>query len=340
MKKSLLVTLFVWLTSLSLQAAAADAVIKVGDWPNPLVKERADPFLLRHSDGWYYFTGTVPEYDRIELRRAKTLKELPTAESKTIWRKHSTGAMGSHIWAPELHFIEGKWYIYFAAGGAEHVWDIRIYVLENAAANPLEGTWAEKGQLNTGWESFALDATTFEASGKRYLCWAQKDPAIEGNTNLYLALMNGPTSLVGKAVRITKPDLPWERVRYKVNEGPAALAKNGKVFIAYSASGTGAEYCMGLLTADIRSDLLDPRSWAKSPEPVFKTSEENGIFGPGHNSFALAEDAKTVLLVYHARNYREIVGDPLRDPNRHARVQVLAWKPDGSPDFGVPEKER
>ena len=303
---------------------------------NPVVRQRADPHLTFHSDGYYYFMATVPEYDRLELRRAKSIDALAAVDPKTIWRQHVAGAMGSHIWAPELHYIDGRWFVYFAAGGAEKVWDIRIYVLENAAANPLDGGWIERGQLKTNWESFALDATTFELRGTRYLVWAQKDPKIKGNTNLYLAKMDTPTSIVGVQVMLSQPGLPWEQVRYWVNEGPAVLQRNGRVFISYSAAGTGAEYCLGLLTADENADLLDPKSWTKSPVPVFATSEANGVFGPGHNSFTTTPDGNTDLLVYHARSYRDIPGDPLHDPNRHTRVQPLGWKPDGTPDFGQP----
>jgi GH43 family beta-xylosidase len=173
----------------ALVLATATAAAAVPNFANPVVRQRADPHLTLHPDGWYYFAATVPEYDRLELRRAKTLSGLAAAETTTIWRQHATGPMGSHIWAPELHFITDKWYVYFAAGGAEKdkVWQIRIYVLENSAANPLEGTWIERGQLKTNWESFALDATTFAHRGRRYLAWAQKDPNIKGNTNLYLA---------------------------------------------------------------------------------------------------------------------------------------------------------
>lgn len=147
---------------------------------NPLVLQRADPSIYRHTDGYYYFTATAPGYDRIELRRAATLQGLASAPAQVIWTRHTTGVMGAHIWAPEIHHIDGKWYIYFAAGEAEQVWAIRMYVLENASANPLEGTWAEKGQIKTNWESFSLDATTFEHNDIRYLVWAQKDPRITG----------------------------------------------------------------------------------------------------------------------------------------------------------------
>ncbi|OHE89244.1 MAG: alpha-N-arabinofuranosidase [Verrucomicrobia bacterium RIFCSPLOWO2_12_FULL_64_8] len=316
-------------------------VVRAGDlaFPNPLIRQRADPWILRHGDGFYYFMGTVPEYDRLELRRAPTIEGLAAAGPKTNWRKHAAGPMGAHIWAPEIHFIDGRWYVYFAAGEAEKVWNIRIYVLENASPNPLEGDWIERGQLKTGWESFSLDAATFAHRSRRYLLWAQKDPAIKGNTNLYLAKMASPTSITGPQVMLSKPEFTWEQVRYWVNEGPAVLIRHGRVFITYSAAGTGAEYCLGLLSADENADLLDPRSWAKSPVPVFVTSEAHGIFGPGHNCFTTAPDGLTDLLGYHARNYRDIPGDPLHDPNRHTRVQPITWRDDGTPDLGVPVQE-
>lgn len=317
-------------------AFAADAKSDALHWTNPLVEQRADPQIDWQADGNYYLTATVPEYDRIELRRAPTLDGLRSAEPKVIWRKHETGIMGSHIWAPELHHINGKWYIYFAAGGAEKVWDIRIYVLENASADPFQGEWVEKGQIKTKWETFALDATTFEFKGVNYLVWGQKDPDIKGNTNLYIAKMDTPWSITGEQVMISKPDLSWEQIGYLVNEGPAVLIRNGRIFITYSASATDFNYCMGMLTASADADLLDAKSWAKSPRPVFATWTVNGVYGPGHNSFTTTPDGKTDILIYHARQYRDIKGDPLNDPNRHARAQIIHYHPDGTPDFGVP----
>lgn len=306
--------------------------------PNPLIRHRADPHLSRHPDGCYYFTATVPEYDRIELRRATTLNGLPTAEPTVIWRKHGAGPMGAHIWAPELHHFDGQWHIYFAAGDAEDIWRIRIYVLTNPAVNPLEGAWTERGPVRTPLDTFALDATIFVHAGRRFLLWAQHDPAIGANTCLYLAPLQDAVTLAGPPVRISQPEHPWEKVRFAVNEGPAVLIRHDRVWVTYSAAGTGAEYCLGLLAASVGSDLLDAKSWHKSPTPVFTTSEAHRIYGPGHNSFCFAPDG-TDLLVYHARSYRDIVGDPLLDPNRHTRVQPFTWRPDGSPDFGAPRPD-
>jgi len=310
---------------------------------NPLIEQRADPFMYKHTDGYYYFTGSVPEYDRIAIRRAKTIAGLAEAEEKTIWVKHETGLMSANIWAPELHYIDGKWYVYFAAARTtetnEGLFDHRMFVLENESANPLEGEWVEKGQVKTKWESFALDATSFEHKGVRYYVWAQKDPEIEGNSNLYISEMENPWTLKGEQVCITTPEYDWEKIGFLVNEGAAILKKNGKIFMTYSASATDHHYCMGLLTADEDSDLLDPKSWVKSPEPVFTTNEANSQYGPGHNSFTVSEDGSLDLLVYHARSYKEIEGDPLYDPNRHARVQAIKWNEDGTPNFGVPRPD-
>lgn len=309
---------------------------------NPVVEQRADPWVYKHTDGYYYFTASVPEYDRIEVRRSTTIQGLKDAVPAVAWRKYETGPLSANIWAPEIHYIDGKWYIYFAAARTtetqDGLFDHRMYVLENESENPLEGTWVEKGQVQTRWESFALDATTFQHNGDLYYVWAQKDPDIPGNSNLYISKMSNPWTLTGEQVMITTPEYDWEIIGFKVNEGPAVLKRNGRIFITFSASATDFNYCMGLLAAAENADLLNANSWIKSAQPVFGTNEETGQYGPGHNSFTVSEDGQDVI-VYHARNYREIVGDPLYDPNRHTRAQVFGWNEDGTPNFDIPVKD-
>lgn len=303
----------------------------------PLIKQRADPFICRHSDGFYYFVASVPEYDRIEIRRAEQVEGLAQAIPAVIWRKRETGKLSANIWAPELHYIAGKWYIYFAAAHTsetnEGLFDHRMYVLENGNANPLEGEWEEKGQVITAWESFALDATSFEHNDSRYYVWAQKDPEIVGNSNLYLSKMSNPWTLSGPQTMISTPEYDWEKIGFKVNEGPAFLKQGDRIFLTYSASATDFNYCIGLLEADADADLLAASSWRKCPFPVLTTDESIGIYGPGHNSFTVSEDGTKTLLVFHARTYKDIVGDPLYDPNRHTFVRELHFTRDGRPDF-------
>ncbi len=306
---------------------------------SPLIAQRADPYIIRHSDGYYYFTASVPQYDRIELRRASTIEGLRDAQTVDVWRKPDTGAYSELIWAPELHYNHGAWYVYFAAAPSREIkhklFQHRMYAIRNKNANPLEGEWEFMGQVDSGIDTFCLDATTFTHKGKLYYLWAQKDNAIEGNSNLYIAEMETPWQIKGKPVMLTKPEFDWEIRGFRVNEGPSVLQRNGKVFISYSASATDENYAMGLLWADADANLLDPAAWTKSKEPVLQTCFEHGIYGPGHNSFTVDAD-DNVLLVYHARTYTEIVGDPLWNPDRHTFVKPLRWDAHGMPVFGRP----
>ena len=302
---------------------------------NPLVRQRADAQVFRHDDGRYYMTASVPEYDRLIIRRSATLAGLGSAPETVIWRRPAAGKLGGYIWAPELHWFDGAWHMYFAAGDKDDPFRIRTYVLRGLGADPLIARWALLGQLETPWDSFTLDSTSFVHRGTRYLCWAQKEPGIDTNSNLYLAPLASPTILAAAPARLTVPTLDWEVQGFKVAEAPALLERNGRLFLTYSASATDARYCLGLLTANADADIMEPTSWTKSPVPVFTSSAETGVYGPGHNSFTVDEQGRDVL-VYHGRDYEKIEGDPLFDPNRHTRVQRLYYRADGTPDFGIP----
>ncbi len=307
----------------------------------PWILQRADPYVYRHEDGTYYFTSSIPAYDGIVIRKADTLAGLAQADEVEVWHMHENGVMSHHVWAPELHYVNGAWYIYFAAGEAEAVWNIRPYVLECKDADPLTGTWTEKGKMRRAdedefsFEAFSLDATVFENKGKYYYVWAEKVGVGKQISNLYIGEMESPYKLRTVQVLLTTPDYDWERIGFWVNEGPAVIKKNGKIFLTYSASETGIAYCMGMMTADEDSDLLDPLSWRKERHPVLQTKEEIGIYGPGHNSFTVDEEGNDIL-VYHARTESEIAGNPLYNPNRHAMLMKVKWDEEGRPvfDFG------
>lgn len=303
-------------------------------YDNPIVTQRADPQIHRHQDtGCYTFIGTSPGFNEIELRQACRLNDLKIATPKVIWRKNDNGPLSANIWAPELHKIDGDWYIYFAAAEHDRPFHIRMFVLKNSHQDPMQGSWQNLGQIKTPWDSFSLDATTFEHKGQRYLVWAQQNPERTNNSSLWIAKMTSPTTISDKVTLLTQPELDWEIKGYKVNEGAAILKRNGKIFMTYSASATDHRYAMGLLWANDGDDLMDENSWKKLPRPVFTTNADIELFGPGHNSFVKAEDGTTDLLIYHARDYRELRGNPLTDPNRHARARVIHWDEDGFPMF-------
>ncbi len=328
------------LALLSTIAVAEESKNTNQHFDNPIVIQRADPFLHRHNEtGCYTFIGTSPKFDNIKLRQACDLNDLKIAEEKLIWQKNDSGPLSLNIWAPELHRIDDAWYIYFAAGEKERPFYIRMFVLKNENPDPMQGEWQNLGQIKTPWDSFSLDATTFAHKGKRYLIWAQQDKDRSYNSALWMAEMDSPNSIKGEVIQLTKPELDWEKQGYKVNEGAAVLIRNNKVFITYSASATDHRYAMGLLWAKKDANLMDATSWHKLEQPVFTSNSKLNRFGPGHNSFVKAADGKTDLMVYHSRDYRELRGTPLTDPNRHARVRVVDWDKDGFPIFGENKKD-
>ena len=304
----------------------------------PWILQRADPYIIRHTDGQYYFTATVPEYDRLVIRRAPTLAGLAKAPETEIWHKHESGVQSEHIWAPELHFLDGKWYIYYSASDKDDIWALRPYVLVCEDRDPVTGRWTELGKMKRAdedpfsFEDFSLDATVFENHGKRYYVWAEKVGTGKKISNLYIAEMEQPDKLRTVQVLLTGPDYDWERVGFWVNEGPAAIKRDGKIFLTYSASETGIDYCVGMLSIDENEDLLDPRKWKKERYPVLKTDVSLQIYGPGHNSFTVDEEGNDIM-VYHARTEAEITGDPLYNPNRHTQLMKVQWSEDGRPVF-------
>lgn len=303
----------------------------------PFICQRADPYVYRHKDGTYWFTASVPAYDRIVLRKSDTLDALADAGEVTIWERHAQGIMSIHIWAPEIHYIDGKWFVYFAAGDQADIWAIRPYVLECTGQNPMEDQWVERGQMQAAdpfsFRDFSLDMTVFENLGKWYCVWAEKVNVGKKISNLYIAKMESPTKLSTAQVLLTAPDYDWERVDFWVNEGPALLRHEGMLYLTYSASATGAYYCMGMLSIPEEGELLDPRAWKKERFPVVKTDWEKGILGPGHNSFTVSEDGTEDIMIYHARQYDEIKGDPLYDPNRHTYRMKVRWDENKRPVF-------
>jgi GH43 family beta-xylosidase len=302
---------------------------------NPVINQRADTAIFKHTDGYYYMTASVPDYKRVELRRATTLQGLGTAATSNAFVAPSSGALSGWIWAPDIQYIDGAWYMYFSASPGTAVFDQRLYWIRNTSANPMTGTWSAPQRFNTGWESFQLDAAVFVNKGVRYFAWAQDSPSTNFNSHMYIARMSSPTAITGTAVEIARPTVAWEKEGVAgVVEGPSPLVKNGRVYIAYSASATDSRYKLGLLSSWDTAELLNPASWYKHPNPVFQTA--NGVYGPGHGSFTLAEDGVTDMLVYHARDYANPTPDALTDPNRHTRVQQLLWRDNGDPFFGQP----
>jgi GH43 family beta-xylosidase len=309
-----------------------EAIFVTQFFKNPIMVNGADPWVYRHSDGNYYFMVSLQE--RLDLWSSKSLSAIAQGTRHTIWVPKADGPCSKNIWAPEIHFIGGKWYVYFTAndGGGDET--RRIYVLENQSPDPLEKIWVEKGAINTQYAG--LDGTVLQHNGELYFLYAGYGNFPDYGSAIYIAQMTNPWTLKGANILLTKPEYDWEKQGgMAINEGPAILKRNGRIFLVYSASTTWTEdYCLGMLTASELSDLMTPMSWLKSNKSVFKKSVENKAVAPGHNSFTKSPDGKEDWIVYHAISGTS--GEKLNLDFRSTRAQKFEWNADGAPNFGEP----
>ena len=317
-------------------------VQKSKTFTNPLLSSGADPWCI-YKDGYYYYTNSTG--NNITLWKTDNIAALKTAEKKVVFTPPSTGPYSKELWAPEIHFLQGSWYIYFAADSGKNI-NHRLWVLENNSADPLKGEWILKGKLTTPGDKWGIDGSVFEHNKQLYVIWSGWQGDVNGSQNIYISMMKNPWTVEGSRTKISTPELTWEThgdlnnaddvPHVNVNEGPEVLVHDDKVFLIYSASGCWTDfYALGMLTASANSDLINPASWTKSPQPVFKQSIENSVYAPGHNSFFKSPDGKEDYILYHANAKPGQGCGGFRSP----RAQKFTWNQDGSPNFGVPVKE-
>jgi GH43 family beta-xylosidase len=317
------------LATLCLLTAACSEVTSQKTFTNPLLPTGPDPWVTRHN-GYYYYSNT--RGDRIALRKTRYMARVSEAKPVTVWRAPASGPNSRSVWAPELHRIDHKWYLYYTAANKAHDDDAHrhIFVLENDAEDPTRGKWINKGMVNT--DRNGIDATVFQWRDQLYLVYSAY---VGDHSDLIIARMSNPWTLSGRQVDIARPTYSWEmQGGRKILEAPEFLAGPGnKIFLTYSASACWSDdYALGMLTAGKNASLLDASSWHKSPRPVFAKSAANGVYAPGHNGFFKSPDGTQDWIIYHANPAAGIGCGTQRSP----RMQQFHWNADGTPEFGKP----
>lgn len=307
--------------------AGIPAAASQATFANPILDSGPDPWVIAH-DGVYYYMHTLG--NRIELRRTADLSALADAERRVVWTPPKDGPNAHSIWAPELHRIGGKWYIYYSATAAGFKDDAHrgVFVLENAADDPFTGAWLDRGRINTGHAG--IDGTVFVRDGIWYFAYS---PYLGPVSGLAIARMSNPWTIAGKETVIARPDRPWEdRGGRRILEGPQFLkGPKGDLFVTYSAGACWSDdYALGLLTARRGGDLLDAATWSKHPQPVL--TRGNGIYATGHNGFFTSPDGREQWIIYHANPGPDMGCTAKRAPH----MQRIEWSAAGTPRFTPP----
>ncbi|HLR91087.1 MAG TPA: glycoside hydrolase family 43 protein [Balneolaceae bacterium] len=296
----------------------------------------ADPWVLE-KDGLYYFSES--HGGAVHISVSESMTDIKSGSQK-VWEQPRSGWNSAHLWAPELHYVRGNWYIYYTAGesGPPFIHQ-RSGVLRAVTDDPL-GEYEDLGMLYTGDDiatkkdaKWAIDLTVLEMNQQLYAIWSGWEENAETDRtpqHLYIAQMENPWTVSSNRVKISSPEEPWEAgTELAINEGPQVLKNGSDVFIVYSASESWLPtYNLGLLK--LRSpdaDLLDPQSWVKEGS-VFQG--EGNIFGVGHASFTTSPDGSENWIYYHTKS------SPDPGWNRAIHLQPFNWRENGRPDFGRP----
>jgi GH43 family beta-xylosidase len=298
-----------------------------GLFQNPLLRPPAQDPQVTYHRGHYYYCESSPQ--GVFLRVAASLAGLARAPARRVWAPAASGPMSKNIWAPELHVLDGRAYIYVAADDGDNA-KHRMGVLA-AETDDVAGPYRLVSVLDTG--GWAIDGTVLELEGgRRYFIWSGWAGKKDGRQNLYIAAMRSPTKLAGRRALLKQPDQAWERRAMPICEGPQVLRRGGKTFVIYSASGSWTEdYCLGMLVLE-GGDPMQAAHWRAAGQVFARNAFACGV---GHCGFVRSPDGCEDWLVYHAKTVsRDGWGD------REVRAQPFTWDARGWPVFGEPVDPR
>jgi GH43 family beta-xylosidase len=291
---------------------------------NPILPApSADPWMVQHN-GYYYYAESKD--NAISIRKSKRITEIGRDSGIVAWHAPSAGPYADDVWAPELHHIGDRWYLYFAADDGRNE-NHRMWVVRSAGNDP-GGPFETTPRLlaTQGW---AIDGTVLrQPDGNLFFVWSGWPGSVDGLQGLYIAPMSNPETIAGDRILLTSPTEPWERKAMPICEGPEVLRGGGKTFIVYSASGSWTQwYCLGMIVND-DGNFLNPASWRKIG-PVF--AGKGSVYGVGHCSFVTSPNGSQEWILYHAK---ENVADGWED--RSVRAQQFLRDAGGLPLFGSP----
>ncbi len=314
-----LVSMLLATTLAASPAGAADAP----RFYNPVLAG-ADPSIVAH-DGAYYSVSS--DENGVWVRKSTSLTTMAEGTIERIWTPAASGPLCCNVWAPEIQFIDGSWYIYFAADDGQNE-NHRMYGITALTDDP-QGPWSDPVKLAPPTDRWAIDGTVLQDGGDLYFVWSGWEGTTNVDQRIYLAPMSDPLTVSGERVALSQPTEPWERVGLPIQEGPEVLHHNGTTTIVYSASGSWTEdYCLGTLTAH-GGAVADPASWTKSNGCVF--AKRDTAWGPGHATFTSSPDGTEDWIVYHASTVKDRGW-----AGRSIRAQKFSWNGDGTPALGAP----
>ncbi len=283
----------------------------------------ADPSVFYHG-GWYYYTYAKDYMGKpaVWMRRAANFSDISASRPVLVWAEAIDPSGMSSLWAPQLTFLDGNYYVYATCAykGTENALGITprkpVVFVGKDASDPLGG-YTYHGPMDN------CDPEVLMYLSPRFIQWKGKTYMINGGfyreedripdkkhfQSLFITEMESPTAFKGKAVKIAGATQSWEISnggKCEILEGPFAYtdSKDGKLYILYSANETATEnYCTGLLRFDGKEtdDITNASLWYKFPDPIQKKDPSIGMYSPGAMVLTKSPDGEQTWMIFHVK---------------------------------------
>ena len=295
-----------------------------------------DPSVT-YKDGYYYYVY-LDSKPKLYVLKSRSLEQLlngyysgwgsghaaciydPTDPSSANYNS----AMAKKIWAPELEYIRGKWYIYVSgcsASSSGDTFDERMFVMECNSQDPT-GTWKTPVQLSPSIVSgkYAIDGHAFEYKGQLYYTFSGRTSNSElVSPRIYICTMPDPTHVNNDAVNISKHS--------SLEEGPCTLIDGNDIYLMYSmgayngsASSASKDYHVDYYKCSDK-DPMNASNWTQGGT-LLQQSPSKDIYCTGHNHIFKGADGRW-WTSYHAVVGTEGIGTSAYLSKRRVFVQPV-----------------
>ncbi|MBR4756590.1 MAG: family 43 glycosylhydrolase [Bacteroidales bacterium] len=280
----------------------------VATYENPVIKSNCpDPYVLdnRERDGWIYLYSTASNNAYLPVYRTKNLVDWEFVGDgfdgkMPDWRP------GYGLWAPDVHYVDGKYHVYYALGGGRWTGDKMGHAPRAtgvATSDSPTGPFEDHGMIisyeNTGIVN-SIDPNFFEWEGKKYMYWG----SVYNGSGIFIV------QLTDDGLSINTRSEPL-KVAGNDQEGVYAHVKDGYVYLFVSEGrccrGEASDYHVAVgrskfphgpfFSKDGQSMIHD---LAYYETKIMQSSPDRTFVGTGHTSNIITDDAGNDWILYHA----------------------------------------
>jgi beta-xylosidase len=165
-----------------------------------------DPFVLKHNGEYYaYGTGPPGELAVPVLHSRDLVGWRPLGEALAL----SDADAFEALWAPEVAYDNGTFYMYYSAGGEEG----EGHRLRVAAAARPAGPFEDGGAVLTPGDPFTIDAHPFRDDDGQWCLYYFRDfldPDERVGTGIVVDRLASMTRLAGERETVVRPHAEWQ----------------------------------------------------------------------------------------------------------------------------------